>query len=97
MKKRSALAALFGVALTCGAPVFAAETPVEVIVAGTAHQALFAMDFDGDRGVAVGAAGEVQVTADGGKYTVYTTDSGTGPVVESTYKRPAMPAKGLPN
>ena len=35
--------------------------------------------------------------ADGGKYTVYTTDSGNGPVVESTYKRPAMPAKGLPN
>ena len=34
---------------------------------------------------------------DGGKYTVYTTDSGNGPVVESTYKRPAMPAKGLPN
>jgi len=35
------------------------------------------------------------LTADGGKYTVYTTDSGNGPVVESTYKRPAMPAKGL--
>jgi hypothetical protein len=35
------------------------------------------------------------LTPDGGKYTVYTTDSGTGPVVESTYKRPAMPAKGL--
>jgi len=34
---------------------------------------------------------------DGGKYTVYTTDSGTGSVVKSTYKRPAMPAKGLPN
>jgi hypothetical protein len=34
---------------------------------------------------------------DGGKYTVYTTDSGSGPVVLSTYKRPAMPAKGLPN
>ena len=34
---------------------------------------------------------------DGGKYTVYTTDSGSGPVVESSYKRPAMPAKGLPN
>lgn len=34
---------------------------------------------------------------DGGKYTVYTTDSGNGPVVESSYKRPAMPAKGLPN
>ena len=37
------------------------------------------------------------LTADGGKYTVYTTDSGNGAVVESTYKRPAMPAKGLPN
>ena len=30
-------------------------------------------------------------------YTVYTTDSGTGPVVKSTYSRPKMPAKGLPN
>ena len=35
------------------------------------------------------------LTADGGKYTVYTTDSGSGAVIESTYKRPAMPAKGL--
>jgi branched-chain amino acid transport system substrate-binding protein len=32
-----------------------------------------------------------------GKYVVYTTDSGKGKVVKSTYKRPAMPAKGLPN
>lgn len=32
----------------------------------------------------------------GGAYAVYTTDSGTGAVVKSTYKRPAMPAKGLP-
>jgi len=32
----------------------------------------------------------------GGVYTVYTTDSGTGAVVKSTYKRPAMPADGLP-
>ena len=30
-------------------------------------------------------------------YTPYTTDSGTGDVVKSTYKRAAMPAKGLPN
>ena len=37
------------------------------------------------------------LTPDGGKYTVFTTDSGKGPVVESTFKRPAMPAKGLPN
>jgi Zn-dependent M28 family amino/carboxypeptidase len=27
---------------------------------------------------------------------VYTTDSGSGAVVKSTFKRPAMPAKGLP-
>ena len=30
-------------------------------------------------------------------YTVYTTDSGTGDVVKSTYVRPKMPEKGLPN
>jgi ABC-type branched-subunit amino acid transport system substrate-binding protein len=33
----------------------------------------------------------------GGSYVAYTTDSGAGAVVKSTYKRPAMPAKGLPN
>jgi branched-chain amino acid transport system substrate-binding protein len=33
----------------------------------------------------------------GGSYVTYTTDSGTGPVVKSTYQRPPMPAKGLPN
>jgi hypothetical protein len=33
----------------------------------------------------------------GGKVTLYTTDSGAGPVVVSTFKRPAMPAKGLPS
>jgi ABC-type branched-subunit amino acid transport system substrate-binding protein len=33
----------------------------------------------------------------GGTYVAYTTDSGSGAVVKSTYKRPAMPAKGLPN
>ncbi len=33
----------------------------------------------------------------GGTYTTYTTDSGTGAVVKSNYKRPPMPAKGLPN
>ncbi len=30
-------------------------------------------------------------------YEPLTTDSGTGPVVKSTYVRPKMPAKGLPN
>jgi branched-chain amino acid transport system substrate-binding protein len=36
------------------------------------------------------------IKPNGGVYTVYTTDSGTGAVVKSTYMRPAMPAKGLP-
>ena len=31
-----------------------------------------------------------------GQYVLYTTDSGSGAVVKSTWKRPAMPAKGLP-
>jgi len=33
----------------------------------------------------------------GGTYSLYTTDSGAGAVVKATIKRPAMPAKGLPN
>ncbi len=32
-----------------------------------------------------------------GGYTMYTTDSGNGAIVKSTYVRPAMPVKGLPN
>jgi hypothetical protein len=31
-----------------------------------------------------------------GGVVVYTTDNGTGAVVKSNFKRPAMPAKGLP-
>ncbi|MFZ2228166.1 MAG: ABC transporter substrate-binding protein [Candidatus Nanopelagicaceae bacterium] len=37
-----------------------------------------------------------EMKPNGGVYSVYTTDSGTGAVVKSTYKRPAMPANGLP-
>jgi ABC-type branched-subunit amino acid transport system substrate-binding protein len=50
----------------------------------------------GAQGYWVGTYGPTgALTPDGGKYTVYTTDSGSGPVALSTYKRPAMPAKGL--
>ena len=53
-------------------------------------------DHIGANGYWVGTFGPTgALTPDGGKYTVYSTDSGTGPVVLSTYKRPAMPAKGL--
>ncbi len=38
------------------------------VVSGTVHQALFALSFDGPRGVAVGAAGEVQLTEDQGRH-----------------------------
>jgi ABC-type branched-subunit amino acid transport system substrate-binding protein len=50
----------------------------------------------GANGYWVGTFGPTgMLTPDGGKYAVYSTDSGTGPVVLSTYTRPAMPAKGL--
>ena len=50
----------------------------------------------GANGYWVGTFGPTgMLTPDGGKYAVYTTDSGAGPVELSTYKRPAMPAKGL--
>jgi len=38
-----------------------------------------------------------ELLPEGGSYVTYTTNSGSGAVVKSTYKRPAMPAKGLPN
>jgi photosystem II stability/assembly factor-like uncharacterized protein len=41
--------------------------PNSVLLSGTAHDALFGIAFDGDRGLAVGAIGEIQETADGGK------------------------------
>lgn len=44
-----------------------AEDNIAKVAAGTAHNALFSTSFDGDRGIAVGAGGEIQVTADGGK------------------------------
>ncbi|WP_157534520.1 hypothetical protein [Hydrocarboniphaga effusa] len=38
-----------------------------VVLQGKAHQALFSVAFDGDRGVAVGAMGELLESSDGGK------------------------------
>jgi photosystem II stability/assembly factor-like uncharacterized protein len=37
------------------------------VVSGTAHQALFAVAFDGDAGIAVGAGGQMLASQDGGK------------------------------
>lgn len=40
---------------------------IDVITAGTAHQALFAIAFDQQKGFAVGAGGEIMETSDAGK------------------------------
>lgn len=45
----------------------AASPSVEVLVDGIPHQALFAIDFDGDHGLAVGAAGQILRSRDGGE------------------------------
>jgi photosystem II stability/assembly factor-like uncharacterized protein len=60
---------------TCAAPVVAGATgaaavaanpKVTALIEGTAHQALFAVAFAGDRGIAVGAAGEILLSNDAG-------------------------------
>lgn len=48
-------------------PSVQAQGKVDEVAGGIAHSALFATSFDGERGIAVGAGGEIQVTADGGK------------------------------
>ncbi len=53
----------------CGvlsAAVYAAPPVPEQIISGTPHEALFAVDFDGDNGYAVGAGGEILKTTDAG-------------------------------
>jgi photosystem II stability/assembly factor-like uncharacterized protein len=58
-----------GVGLCAGSAVIAADAlvPIAPLVKGTMHEALFAIAFDQDAGVAVGAAGAILSTADGGK------------------------------
>ncbi len=67
IRTRSLGAALLGASMVAVSAPALAETPVEVLVEGTVHQALFAIDFVGDKGMAVGDDGEVQATEDGGK------------------------------
>lgn len=66
------LSAVLSLGLVAGCAAFAAgastiDKQIDVVVKGTVHQTLFGIGFDGQRGVAVGAAGEVQTTEDGGK------------------------------
>lgn len=46
---------------------FADTAPIAAVVSGTAHQALFAVAFDGDAGIAVGAGGQMLASQDGGR------------------------------
>jgi hypothetical protein len=54
-------------AMAMGDRAAAAGSPIAPVVTGTAHQALFAIAFAGDTGVAVGAAGQILQSADAGK------------------------------
>lgn len=70
MKKCSGFSLALAVAAFAAAsslPVSAATPAIDLVVQGTVHQALFAVDFEGSNGVAVGADGEIQTTEDGGK------------------------------
>jgi photosystem II stability/assembly factor-like uncharacterized protein len=69
MRTRLAAGAIVAALCLSGArlPAHADVLRVEPVLSGSAHQALFAVAFDGDRGVAVGAAGRMLLTADGGK------------------------------
>jgi hypothetical protein len=56
--------AAIAAALAC---VGATGGGIQTVVAGTAHQALFAVAFAGEQGLAVGAAGQLLATSDGGR------------------------------
>jgi len=53
-------------AAVAGAAATAAD-PVKLLRAGTRHDGLYDIAFEGEKGIAVGALGSVVVTADGGK------------------------------
>jgi photosystem II stability/assembly factor-like uncharacterized protein len=59
-------AALTG-ATVCATATGAAVPSTHVIVAGTAHQALYSIAFSGSSGVAVGASGQILESTDGGR------------------------------
>lgn len=68
MRKISSALMLCAAALVAaGAGAADSRRPIEAIVNGTAHDALFAIAFDSQAGSAVGAAGAILNTLDGGK------------------------------
>lgn len=66
------LAAALSLGLVAGCTAFAAhaasvDKAIDVVLKGTVHQTLYAIGFEGQRGIAVGGNGEVQSSEDGGK------------------------------
>lgn len=59
-------ALLLAVLVAKSVPGHSAQAPTEV-VSGVPHQSLFGVAFDEDKGVAVGAAGQIMSTSDAGK------------------------------
>ncbi|MES0875026.1 WD40/YVTN/BNR-like repeat-containing protein [Sinimarinibacterium thermocellulolyticum] len=59
------MTAALAIAFVCSGTSLAAPTPV-VVASGIPHEALFAVDFDGATGYAVGAGGEILASTDGG-------------------------------
>lgn len=53
-------------AVSASAPPAKQEGPLQAVLTGTVHQALFALDFSDKLGVAVGAGGEIQESGDRG-------------------------------
>ncbi len=53
-------------AVSASAPPADSKSPLQPVLTGTVHQALFAIDFSDTLGVAVGAGGEVQESSDKG-------------------------------
>ena len=71
------VAAIGGVIAAGGARAVQQAPAIEAIVTGKAHDALFALAFDRDAGIAVGAAGTILDTRDGGKTWAAVTPSPT--------------------
>lgn len=66
MSRLLAVAIGAGVTYAMAAAAISNDTQIEALLTGTAHQALFAVAFDGDTGLSVGAGGQIVASSDGG-------------------------------
>jgi photosystem II stability/assembly factor-like uncharacterized protein len=64
---KTAIATVSALGLFLSVAAYSSSVPVEALTQGTAHDALFAVAFDGNNGIATGAPGRVLNSSDGGK------------------------------